>query len=213
MAGFIPDSASQSWLTPPWLLDSVREAFGVPQIGLDPCSNTKSLVRAAREFRLPETDGLREAWDEKTIFVNPPYGTTRMHRESLAILPNAAWKGLSEAERKLYVVSDVGSWLRKCALAARLHGSRVAALVPCTPETRGWRESVWPRANAICFFGSRLRFIDFESGKAAKQVIPKPMVMIFWNNYGHTDRFERVFEKHGAVVPCGEALASLRRAA
>ena len=71
-------SETKDWCTPPQIIASVREVFdGV--IGLDPCSNSFSLVGAEKEYRLPENDGLRDPWDASTIYVNPPYGSDR-HR-------------------------------------------------------------------------------------------------------------------------------------
>jgi hypothetical protein len=219
MAGFIPDSESVSWCTPPWILEAVREAFAVWQIGLDPCSNERSLVGAEREFRLPETDGLSQPWNARTIFVNPPFGTTRLHRETHQIFcepkrkagEKSLWSRMGPETRAQFKTSDVAAWLAKCAEARRLYGAQVQALVPVTPETIGWRESVWPEADAICFFRSRLKFIDFETGMEAEQVIPKPMAMIYWGP--EAERFEKAFEKHCTIIPCGPTLARLREAA
>jgi predicted RNA methylase len=89
MAGFIPDSLSQDWCTPTWILDAVRAAFGVSQIDLDPCSNDTSLVNARVEYKVPQNDGLQDPWDFQTIFVNPPFGTSKMHRKDPLVLLRA----------------------------------------------------------------------------------------------------------------------------
>lgn len=67
-------STAKDWGTPHNIVAAVRAAFG-GRIELDPCSNEWSVVRAEREFRLPEVDGLKAEWDAKTIYVNPPYGS------------------------------------------------------------------------------------------------------------------------------------------
>lgn len=64
---------SQSWNTPPDIVEIVKSALG-GVIELDPCSNEFSVVGAVRA--MTETDdGLTADWrDAKTVFVNPPYG-------------------------------------------------------------------------------------------------------------------------------------------
>jgi hypothetical protein len=70
-------SLSQHWCTPQKYVEAVYEVFD-GSIGLDPCSNEFSIVKADVECRLPENDGLLESWYFKTIYVNPPYGTDRV---------------------------------------------------------------------------------------------------------------------------------------
>lgn len=65
-------SDDQTWNTPRWFIDRIEKALG--RIALDPCSNSWSEVRAAREFRLERgKDGLSLPWRGLT-YVNPPYG-------------------------------------------------------------------------------------------------------------------------------------------
>lgn len=57
------------WNTPERVLDLVRQ---VGQIGLDPCSNATSLVRASVEWVF---GGLDRSWrNYGLVYVNPPYG-------------------------------------------------------------------------------------------------------------------------------------------
>jgi DNA N-6-adenine-methyltransferase Dam len=219
MAGFVPDSKSQSWNTPAWILAAARDAFGVSQIALDPCSNASSIVGAAREYRLPKNDGLVDSWDEPTIWVNPPFGTTRMHRDRSHFCDAKAWRFLSKKERAEYRVTNVGHWLYRCdsagsrAGASQATGSQVIALVPATPETLGWRVSVWKHASGICFPYRRLKFLG-PDGKEAKQVIPKPMALIYWSGSASDAgflRFEKAFARIGAVIPVGQTLERAKR--
>jgi hypothetical protein len=69
------DHPAQSQLTPPYVLDLVREAFG-GQIGLDPCTTSDNPVGATMFF-CPPVDGASQEWDADSIFVNPPYGKSR----------------------------------------------------------------------------------------------------------------------------------------
>lgn len=69
-------SLTKDWCTPPSVVSSVRRVFG-GSIALDPCSNEHSLVKADKEYLLPDHDGLVESWDYPTIYVNPPMGRTQ----------------------------------------------------------------------------------------------------------------------------------------
>jgi DNA N-6-adenine-methyltransferase Dam len=96
-------SADQTWNTPRWFIDRVERALG--PIGLDPCSNASSVVRAAVEFRLDRgEDGLALPWHGfGLVFVNPPFGReigawtqrcARVGSEVVALVParcDTAW--------------------------------------------------------------------------------------------------------------------------
>jgi hypothetical protein len=57
--------------------------------------------------------------------------------------------------------SDKGRWLAKLAQ----HGNGIA-LVPCAPEIKPFRESVWPEADALLFLNKRPHF-HFPDGQRA----------------------------------------------
>jgi putative DNA-invertase from lambdoid prophage Rac len=95
--------------TPVWIVDLVRQFFG-GEIGLDPCSNATSLVRARVEWRGtgPRDDGLRLSWARKGgVFENPPYGDA------------------------------IGDWMQKARREAS-RGVEIVALVPARTDTRWW---------------------------------------------------------------------------
>lgn len=162
---------SRDWCTPHKYVDAVRAVLR--EVNLDPCSNQWSIVGATTEWRLPETDGLRQDWDFPTIYVNPPYG--------------------SDPLRKTRIID----WIKKCSDANVEYGSEVLALVPIAANTNHWKRYVWPTAAAVCFlYDTRLRFLveGRDDGKGA----PMACSMIYW---GHNKgRFTDVFCKHGAVV-------------
>jgi hypothetical protein len=64
----------QRQLTPPYVLDPVRQALG--GIELDPCTEPDNPCAAAR-FYTVATDGAEQPWDASTIYVNPPYSKAR----------------------------------------------------------------------------------------------------------------------------------------
>ncbi|PZP97532.1 MAG: hypothetical protein DI587_17185 [Variovorax paradoxus] len=66
--------ARQAMLTPPYVLEPVRELLG--GIGLDPCTEPDNPTGAALHYHLP-MDGAALPWEASTIWCNPPYGETR----------------------------------------------------------------------------------------------------------------------------------------
>lgn len=167
-------STTKDWCTPPEIVDSVREAFG-GQISLDPCSNEYSVVKADKEYLLPDHDGLIESWDYPTIYVNPPYGSDPTRGTRIA------------------------HWFARISAAAR-QGSEVIALVPVATNTGHWKDDVYPVAAAICFlYRPRVRF--YINGAEDLKGAPMSCAVIYYG--GNVDRFTQAFAQHGAVVPLG----------
>ena len=171
-AGRHINSKNKEWSTPKKYVDAVKESFG-GKIQLDPCSNKYSIVKAEVEYLLPEKDGLKESWNFKTIYVNPPYGIDKERRTAIK------------------------NWLEKCAKAHDEYGSEVIALIPVATNTGHWKRSIYGRAKAICFlFDTRLKFL--ENGEDKGKGAPMSCAMIYWgNNYL---KFYSTFIKYGAVV-------------
>ena len=171
-AGRTVNTLSQEWGTPQKYVDAVKDFFG-GDIDLDPCSNEFSIVKALTEYRLPEHDGLRESWDFRRIFVNPPYG--------------------SDKERG----TRIKSWLYRCAEARKAFGSEVLALVPVATNTGHWKNYVFGIATGVSFlYDTRLRFL--VDGKDEGKGAPMSCSMIYWGkNY---ERFMEIFIQYGAVV-------------
>lgn len=170
-AGRHVNTLSQSWCTPPKYVNAIKQ-FWDGHIGLDPCSNEYSIVEAEREYKLPEHDGLKEAWDADTIYVNPPYGSDR--------------------ERG----TTIKNWLARCVMANEA-GSEVIALVPVATNTGHWKQYVFGKATSICFlYDTRLRF--WENGKDTGKGAPMACCLIYWGR--DKTRFFKCFLKYGAVV-------------
>ena len=117
-AGRSVNSQSQHWCTPPKYVDAVKRVFG-GEIELDPCSNKDSIVNAKTEYRLPETDGLHQEWNFKTIYMNPPYGADR--------------------ERG----TTIKDWLSKCSYTHKVYESEIIALVPVATNTTHWKQFLY----------------------------------------------------------------------
>ncbi|MHA1752159.1 MAG: DNA N-6-adenine-methyltransferase [Candidatus Helarchaeota archaeon] len=171
-AGRNINTKSQDWGTPEKYVKAVKEVFG-GKINLDPCSSKYSIVNAEVEYMPPEHDGLKESWDFKTIYVNPPYGINKRNGTSIK------------------------HWLSRCAEAYEQYKSEVIALIPVAPNTGHWKSSIFGRATAICFlYDTRLRFL--ENGQNGGKGAPMACAMVYWgDNY---QKFFDVFINHGAVV-------------
>ena len=171
-AGRKVNTLSQSWCTPSKYIDAIK-LFWNGKIDLDPCSNQYSIVKAEKEFMLPETDGLQQEWNYHTIYVNPPYGTDRSRGTSIK------------------------NWLAKCAQSHKIYQSEVIALIPVAPNTLHWKKYVFGQASSICFlYDTRLRFLEngIDSGKGA----PMACCLVYWGN--RIDLFFDNFIQYGAVV-------------
>ncbi len=177
-AGRTVNSQSQSWCTPPKYVKAIKRFFG-GSIALDPCSNEHSIVQAEVEFMLPKDDGLQEAWNYPTIYVNPPYGADRDRG------------------------TTIKNWLVKCALTHQKYNSEILALVPVATNTGHWKQSVFGKAKALCFlYDTRLKFL--ENGNGGGKGAPMACAMIYWGkNY---DRFFSIFIEYGAVVNLSELI-------
>lgn len=127
-------SNSEHWCTPKNVLDAVSEFNGGEPIGLDPCSNERSIVDARTTWNFDGEvgiDGLAQEWcGHGLVFVNPPYG------------------------------DELSLWMRKIRLEAA-NGVEIIALVPSRTDC-GWFQLAW-RAPAICFWKGRLRFLGAPS--------------------------------------------------
>jgi len=171
-AGRTINTLSQEWGTPHKYVDAVREFFD-GTIDLDPCSNEFSIVHAVTEYRLPDQDGLRESWDFKKIYVNPPYGIDKIRG------------------------TKIKHWLYRCAEAHKTHGAEVLALVPVATNTGHWKNYVFGRATAISFlYDTRLRFLvdGRDEGKGA----PMSCAMIYWGK--QYEKFYDIFIQFGAII-------------
>ena len=160
---------SQHWCTPPKYVDAVKKFLG--KIELDPCSNEGSIVDAEIEYRLPKNDGLKDSWNFRTIYVNPPYGRDQ------------------ESGTSIY------DWINRCHDAFKDFGSEVVALIPVAVNTKHWKRFIFGGATSICFLAdTRLKFINGKNDKGA----PMACAIIYWGN--QPEAFYEVFSNYGAVL-------------
>lgn len=126
-------SEASDWCTPEEIIYLVNQING--GIGLDPCSNAGSLVKAKTEWCGPPSGpcGLTSEWGgHGLVYVNPPYGRVV-----------SAWTTKASAEGKL--------------------GTEIAMLLPARVDTKWWQVDV-VTAQAVCFWRGRLTFLGAPSG-------------------------------------------------
>jgi hypothetical protein len=160
--------------TPERELEIVRS---FASIGLDPCGNATSTVKARVEWWGKQQgdpksehycDGLVASWrlevdTDEIAFMNCPYGKHIV-----------AWvaKANEEAER----------------------GVEIIGLLPGRFDTK-WFRSMKPAR--ICWYGRRIPFVD-HSKPEQKDTAKFPSVFPYWGN--RVERFEEIFGKHGVVT-------------
>ena len=166
------DIKSVDWNTPLKYKEAIHNFFD-NDIDLDPCSNQWSIMETKIKWIPPHDDGLKNIWNYKTIYVNPPYGRNK--------------------EKK----TSIKDWLSKCSEANEDYSAEVLALIPVSPNTLHWKKFIWPKAMSICFlYDTRLKFL--ENGIKGGNGAPMACAIIYWGKY--YDKFLDVFKEFGAVV-------------
>lgn len=117
------DHENQRQLTPPYVLEPVRQALIV--IGLDPCTEPDNPTGAVTYYTA-EQDGLSQPWHEggwqPTVYVNPPY---------------------SKAKEP---------WVERCIEAGE-RGQRVVLLIPSHTDTRIFQKAMETASSACFIKG------------------------------------------------------------
>lgn len=159
-------SNKKDWNTPPKYIKLITELL--EDIDLDPCSNEDSMVDAKIKYILP-TDGLKESWNYKKIFINPPYGRDKINKVSIY------------------------DWIKK-GVDANKNGSEILYLIPVATNTKHFKELIFKNANGICFLNdTRLKF--WSGGKEDKKGAPMSCCFIYFGeNY---KKFKEVFNDNG----------------
>ncbi len=162
----------QDWCTPTKYIKLINEFFN-NNIELDPCSNEQSIVKSKVKYKLPKNDGLKETWNYKTIYVNPPYGRDKTRK------------------------TTIKDWIERCYKANVNYNSEVLALIPVATNTSHWKKYIFNKAKAVCFLAdTRLKFRinNSENNKGS----PVACAMVYWGK--DFEKFKNTFNEYGAVV-------------
>ena len=135
-------SESNEWYTPQKYITLVKRVIG--EIDLDPASNEYANTRigAERYFDI-HTDGLKQEWRARTVFLNPPYG-------KLAHNKSQAGAFLSKMIEEYY----------------KMHFEEGITLVNAATGS-SWFKQLW--IFPICFTDHRIQFESDPSIKQRKQ--------------------------------------------
>lgn len=165
-------SKQKNWCTPEPLVSLIHQFFN-KKLELDPCSNKYSLIKSKVKYILPKSDGLKEKWDFRTIFVNPPYGNDKTRGTSIK------------------------NWLEKCNFSYHNYKSEVIALIPVATNTSHWKEYIYGEATSICFlYDTRLKFNI--NGRIDTKGAPMSCCLVYWGK--NESKFDKTFTNCGAVV-------------
>lgn len=160
-------SKNKSWNTPPKYIKLIEEFLGV--IELDPCSNEYSMINAVNKYILP-TDGLKESWNFKTIFVNPPYGKS------------------PETKTSIY------NWIEKGLDANTKFDSEILYLIPVATNTKHFKDIIFKKACGICFLeDTRLKF--WNEGVEDKMGAPMSCMFVYFGK--DYNKFTKIFSNSG----------------
>lgn len=169
----------KQWVTPIYALKPVYE-FGT--IGLDPCSNDKSLVLC------------NEAWtiDRKIVYIqNRQEQTVKTAADTFLW----SWGGRGLVYANPPYGDESEPFLKKFAEEGKL-GTEIISLLPCRTDTKRWHKYAG-QADAICLRKGRIKFINYQTGKAEGSPL-FPSAFLYYGK--QTERFKQVFSKVGMVL-------------
>ena len=193
----LTSSEKNSWYTPPYIIEMVREVLG--EIDLDPASHPvpQQWIQAKTFYDL-EDDGLHQAW-KGSVFLNPPYGKTGQR-------------------------SNQDIWSNELIHAHRADRVPRAILLTKTVPGYIWWDDLfhgyWP--GPCCITYGRIRFIKPEwvtvgynnspiieipktamnsKGKLVKKDWRSKAASTFWYCGPAPAEFKRVFSTIGRVIP------------
>lgn len=163
--------SSSDFNTPPWLLEMVRELDRERGIGLDPCSNATSMVRARTAFTIVE-NGLERSWrGHGLVFVNPPHSMS----------PNHIDPWMEKAHREF--VAGEGD-----------RTDQLVGLVPSKMDTDWFHTYVVPM-RMKCFLRGRIKY--WEDGRETTG--PGKFGSMLFYQGGAPDLFAAIFGRLGWI--------------
>ena len=145
-------STKKEWNTPPKYA-SIIHAFFNGKLELDPCSNEFSTIQSKIKYTLP-TDGLKESWNFKSVFVNPPFGRN----------PDK---------------TTIYDWILKGVEA----DTEILYLIPVATNTKHFKNLIFKHGCGICFLeDTRLKF--WSEGSEDKKGAPMACCFVYFGkNY------------------------------
>lgn len=160
--------------TPPWILDMVRHLAPIKGIGLDPCSNASSMVRATKTYTI-ETNGLAHMWrGNGLVFMNPPHSTS----------PNNIEPWMTKFRKEFIDLAPVSK-----------ASDQFVGLVPSKTGPEWFQETI-PHVDARCFLKGRIKF--WQGG--VEQAGPGKFDSLLFYAGRHAEAFYEIFKDIGWCV-------------
>ena len=160
----------QDWNTPIKYANAIHKFFNF-QLEFDPCSNLESIIESKYKCILP-VDGLKEKWNFKTIYINPPYGR--------------------DIERK----TTIKNWIKKAYESHQKYLSEILMLIPVATNTSHWKEYIFGKSSICFLFDTRLVFRI--NGKEKNKGSPMACAIIYFGN--DFQRFKNIFSEFGFMI-------------
>ena len=177
-------SKNARWITPPHIIEMVKEILGV--IDLDPASTKEAnkIVGANRYFT-EEDDGLIQDWGGGSFYINPPGGRTPADSiHGYATLPQLFWNKLMRNHLEnpsfahaIFMVFNIEMF-----------------------QTSQNKEFPSVLEFPFCVPASRLKFIDPDSGQQSRNPTHANAIIYVPGNFNNMLRFESVFNNIGRTV-------------
>lgn len=164
-------SDNKHWNTPPKYIELINQFFD-NNIDLDPCSNEHSMLITKYRFTVVD-DGLKQDWNFKNIYVNPPYGKNVDNKTSIY------------------------NWIYKGYESYKNYNSELLYLIPVATNTKHFKDIIFKYANGICFLNdTRLKF--YLNGEEYKKGAPMSCCMVYFGN--DYNKFKNVFNSSGKCL-------------
>ncbi|CAI6292677.1 phage N-6-adenine-methyltransferase [Bacillus subtilis] len=156
-------SNTDLWGTPQDFFDKLNEEFGFE---LDVCAIPENAK--CKNFFTPELDGLKQDWNESSVFMNPPYGNPEHPCKK-----NCKKKKCIERGYHIdHYIPGIVDWMQKAYEESQKWGNTIVCLVPARTDSGWWHK--YAMKGEIRLVEGRLKFND------GKRTAPFPSAVIIF---------------------------------
>ena len=161
--------------TPPYIIEAVREAFlGVIELDPASCAKANKIVKAKKYFTKKD-DGLKQKWDARRIFLNPPYS-----RGVLAKFVDKFIESTGEGDD---------------------YRIREGIILVANNTEASWFQKLLKCSAKVVFLNKRVRFLDSNLKPLGSSPVQGSVIFarlgLRWPPY--TNKFNEVFDKLGVI--------------
>jgi len=158
-------SNTDLWSTPREFFNKLNKEF---RFNLDPCATKENAT--CKKYFTTEEDGLKQNWDNKIVFMNPPYGDPQNPCKFNCNKKKCIKRGF---HTDIYI-PGIKDFIKK---ASQARGGVVVCLLPARTDTRYFHEYIYQKTVVeIRFIKGRLKFGD------SKNSAPFPSMIVIFRN-------------------------------